>query len=323
MPPPDVQSSKWIEGLGPQQPLSQAARRVLDERLGTVLRLLPIAARGRIEPVRAVHQLRVSTRRAMAALEMFHDLLPVKRGRRIRKQLKAIRRAAGDARDLDVLLTRWTTQAGPTPDEPWRLLIDEATRRRRAAQKPLRAMRKQAKQAGLKPKMRWLISRTGWPRSAGNEPSFAEAGRQRVAPAIEALAAAEPLDVEDLAGWHAMRIEGKRLRYAMEIFAQGFDASFREELYPQVEELQEQLGRINDHVTARDLLESWRSAPLAPEARARIDELIEAEVRQLAEARASFHAWWTPAVRDVLFANLRDSVAEETKSDSSSTSCPG
>ena len=40
------------------------------------------------------------------ALHIFQALLPPRRARKMKKQLKRIRRAAGDARDLDVLAAR-------------------------------------------------------------------------------------------------------------------------------------------------------------------------------------------------------------------------
>ena len=49
-------------------------------------------------------------------------------------------------------------------------------------------------------------------------------------------------DLQDYAHLHQVRIAGKRLRYAMEVFADCFSLSFREELYPRIEEMQEILG---------------------------------------------------------------------------------
>src|SRR5205823_1439505 len=61
-------------------------------------------------------------------------------------------------------------------------------------------------------------------------------------------------DLSDYANLHRVRIEGKRLRYAMEVFADCFPAEFRDELYPQVEALQETLGKANDsHVAVGEL----------------------------------------------------------------------
>src|SRR5207244_2148550 len=59
-------------------------------------------------------------------------------------------------------------------------------------------------------------------------------------------------DLKDYAHLHQVRIQGKRLRYAMEVFADCFAADFKEELYPQIEEMQEILGSANDsHVGAQ------------------------------------------------------------------------
>ena len=46
-----------------------------------------------------VHRLRVSTRRAVAAIKLYRDWLPRKELRWMRKRLKKIRRAAGVARE--------------------------------------------------------------------------------------------------------------------------------------------------------------------------------------------------------------------------------
>ena len=89
-----------------------------------------------------------------------------------------------------------------------------------------------------------------------------------MAPAATAFFAAADGDLSDVKALHSFRIAGKRLRYAMELFAAAFPPAFREELYPLVEELQEKLGEINDHAAAAARLEEWQ-AELAPPAAAR------------------------------------------------------
>ena len=91
---------------------------------------------------------------------------------------------------------------------------------------------------------------------------------------------------------HSFRIAGKRLRYAMELFAAAFPPAFREELYPLVEELQEKLGEINDHASAAARLEQWQ-AELPPPAAASALRLRRAERRALSRCRQAFFAWWT------------------------------
>jgi CHAD domain-containing protein len=107
-----VPSSKWIDGICPDCSVEEAARRSLEARLGTVSHWLPRAAHLSDRDIEHVHRLRVSTRRAMAALKLYRDWLPAKHHRWMKKRLREIRRAAGDARDLDVLGARLADEHG-------------------------------------------------------------------------------------------------------------------------------------------------------------------------------------------------------------------
>src|ERR1700721_292702 len=95
---------KWIEGLSPEMEVTLAAREVLIARFQVVRHYLPMAIEKSIEDYEYVHQLRVSTRRAAAALRVFADCLPRKHLKATRESLRLIRRAAADARDWDVFL---------------------------------------------------------------------------------------------------------------------------------------------------------------------------------------------------------------------------
>ena len=95
---------KWIEGLTPEMGVAEAATAVLAARFEVVRHFLPLAAEKPYDDPEYVHQLRVGTRRAAAALRVFADCLPRKHLRTLRRRLREIRRAAGDARDWDVFL---------------------------------------------------------------------------------------------------------------------------------------------------------------------------------------------------------------------------
>src|SRR5215470_7965644 len=96
-------AGKWINGIAPDGSVVDAARVSLSARLTAVAHWLPLAAYHADQDIEHVHRLRVSTRRAVATLRLYRDWLPDKKRRSIKKRLKKIRRAAGDARDLDVL----------------------------------------------------------------------------------------------------------------------------------------------------------------------------------------------------------------------------
>src|SRR5271157_765011 len=107
--------SKWISDLGAATPVADAARRVVTLRLEGVRDSLGHALREPGRDPEFVHQLRVATRRASAALEVFAECLPAKVFRTARSLIRNIRRAAGKARDWDVFLARLLDDADKLP----------------------------------------------------------------------------------------------------------------------------------------------------------------------------------------------------------------
>ncbi len=105
-------------------------------------------------------------------------------------------------------------------------------------------------------------------------------------------------DLEDYAHLHQVRIAGKRLRYAMEVFADCFSLSFRESLYPRVEEMQEILGRANDsHVAEGRLSDLRRRMKLGwavewKRVQAGVEGLLRFHQRRLPQERKRFVRWW-------------------------------
>ena len=94
---------------------------------------LPLAAERSDENLEYVHLLRVWSRRSLAVLNLYKRVLPKKKWRCLRKKLQKIRDVAGDARDLDVLLSQIVDEG------TWESKTFEiGVRRRRAkAQRPI------------------------------------------------------------------------------------------------------------------------------------------------------------------------------------------
>src|SRR5207244_1516195 len=61
------------------------------------------------------------------------------------------------------------------------------------------------------------------------------------------------------AALHALRIAGKRLRYALEIFADCFPPAMKETVYPAVEHVQEMLGDVQDAIVGLERLAEIRA----------------------------------------------------------------
>ncbi len=128
-------NSKWILAASADDPVHDVAVRTIEARLAAVRHHLPLAAEKPDENVEHVHQLRVATRRSVAALDMYRKLFPKEPRKALCGELKAVRRAAGRARDYDVLLLRQT----PNSEDPLAKQFQDDIRRRRCeAQIPLR-----------------------------------------------------------------------------------------------------------------------------------------------------------------------------------------
>ncbi len=287
-----VRPSKWISCKKPERPVSEFARRACEQRLRTVWQYAPLAAKDWQEDIEYVHQLRIATRRARAALEIFGDLLSKSERRWMQRRLRELRRAAGEARDLDVLGQRLAKLAEQQSDSSTSDIAEQIAADRRAAQKPLVAAYKKAQRKGFKKRSRSLCKSVRW-RGALAEPTFAAAGRLLLSPLADEFFAAAEANLTDVEALHQMRICGKRVRYAMELLAGAFDDSFRCELYPTFAEVQEKLGTINDHATAIARFRDWCERVDYNGSRAELADLITLEEQQLQVECSKFREWWT------------------------------
>jgi CHAD domain-containing protein len=305
-------NSKWIDSQ-PGDSVQVVARRALSTRLGRLWHYLERSVHDSSEDAENVHQLRVFTRRTAVAMDTFEDWLPKRRGRWLRKQLKRLRKAAGDARDLDVLRIRWTKELESLPAGQSALLIEQVKRRRRKAQWPIEDAYHKLASKRFPRKARKLTKRLRYrgeqesPNNNGAPQNGVADNQQLQTLAVASLRqllvpyfAAASAELHDTEALHAFRIQSKAVRYAMEIFAGAFDDSFRQALYPVVADLQERLGRVNDHVTAQRFLATWRNESQAEAVQQALDAGIQLEQHALETAHQEFLTWWTPQRRDDL-----------------------
>src|SRR5256885_14719011 len=122
---------KWLTTAAADAPADQVARAALAERLLAVRHFLAQALRDSDE-TEGIHQLRVWTRRASAALKLFEPALPNSQRKRMKKLLRKLRRTAGNIRDCDIHLHRLQHEKATIPNRVIRELKHE---RRQARQK--------------------------------------------------------------------------------------------------------------------------------------------------------------------------------------------
>ena len=282
---------KWIPGLTSDTPPVEAARAVLDARLHVVRHYLPLAVEAPDADVEHVHQLRVGTRRAGAALAIFAACLSEKRGRALRKRVRKIRRAAGAARDWDVfqaMLALWSPKRPPTEQPGLDFLRGHAFAQRQAAQFGLRDVADSAPHdpddALIAPHLPRRLADLALPMLNGT---------------LSQLDGLMGQDLEDFEHLHQIRITGKQLRYAMEVFADCFAPSFRSDLYPAIEEMQEILGDANDSHVAVQRLTELRTALQSsrpddwPRFKVGVERLLQHHRRRLPQQRRKFAHWRT------------------------------
>jgi CHAD domain-containing protein len=290
---------KWISDLTAETPVADAARRALTVRLEVVRDYLPLALQQADEDTEHVHQLRVGTRRARAALDMFSLCLPPKTYKAAKRLLRGLRRAAGEARDWDVFLAgllAWEGRKGTRERPGLDFLIGQAVALRVAAQAHLEEAAADYP-FSFDRFLAETVAAVHRP-AAGGPRVLVDLARPLLSELLGELEEAAAGDLHDYAHLHRVRIVGKRVRYAMEIFAECFDPPFRERYYPAVEEMQEILGNANDsHVAAQRLgaLRERLQKTLAEEwkrYRPGIEKLLRHHQERVPHERGRFEEWW-------------------------------
>ncbi len=297
---------KWFWVEPPKAPVAAAAERILALRLEEVQRYLPLAARHDADDVEYVHQLRVSCRRAAAALRAFQPLVQ-RRGRKLKTWLKRLRRAAGPARDADVFVARLRHDLDPANRYAQELVEVVSQARIEAQHLLVKADAKAAKgdfQQAIDKCLKGLVK----PHAALAELSFAEFAQESIAAPAAALSAVD-VHAASVVELHQLRIAAKRLRYSIEIFHSTAAPALRLETYPQVEELQERLGAINDRAASQVRLQRWLAELPADGLAAFVAALIVGEHAAAARLRNEFLAWWTPERQSHLSEQLENAFA--------------
>ncbi|MBA4186428.1 MAG: hypothetical protein C0467_00270 [Planctomycetaceae bacterium] len=301
---------KWIGGLTPEMSVADAAKAVLSARFEVIRNELPLVVERPFHDPEHVHQLRVGTRRAGAALRVFKDCLPRKYLKAVKQHLRTIRQAAGDSRDWDVFRLGLSSakSLNTTAGKPARdFLTGYAIGERTAAQTRLAQA---ATTAGpLFTELSFELAQAAQePRSEEPPPNFGTLAAFQFGELLgifDEAVKANPTEPYDL---HQLRIIGKRARYALEIFATCFPPAFKDAVYPSIEKAQEVLGEIQDAAVGRDHLTALRDkVKLAvpdewPRFQKGFEGLISSMRAKIPAGRKAFQTWrkeWEKLISNV------------------------
>lgn len=266
-------AGRWLKGLGGADSASAAARLAAEARLGDVVRAARALSEARSDRrrARAVHFLRVATRRADAALRAFESEWERGSLRAARKALRKLRRAAGEVRDADVQAELIRDLARDLPRaarRAARVLLDRIEKERA---KRSRALNKVVGGRAL-PRLRRAVEAL---RPAGSDShSVQDLARRVIAERARESRELAAADLSRPASLHELRLSLKRLRYGIEVFAELLAPEFRTHVYPVLERMQSRLGRVNDLTV---LLERAREVRKAADLARHLEALLDRE----------------------------------------------
>jgi len=283
-------SNRWLVRDARRLPVGTVAAETLRNRLDAVWTELR-AACASPDQAEHVHQLRVATRRALAAFDAFHGVIPAKRRDWFKHRLRRLRRSAGEARDLDVLTDRLSCE--PATRAHGRLIAMLA-RQRLTSRQPIRAELERLGDEDWPTRVDRLITVVDGRRRHASFRAFA---RRRLRPLVASFFEQADRRLRDRDELHTLRIAGKKLRYALEIFATALPARARTRCAGALEQLQKTLGQFTDHAAAADRLQRWASSTDAGPNHDLLVALCDQERTKASAARKTFSKWWNPARR--------------------------
>jgi CHAD domain-containing protein len=241
--------AKEITGLDCDADALEWAAEVLRMRFEEVVSLRGDALNSK--DIEGVHAMRVATRRLRSALRDFSPLMRRRPLKKVKKDLKRIADALGQARDQDVAIVALEKLQAQAKDERVKegvgKLIEERRGVRERAQLDLMETLAASSIEDLQIRFEAAIDEGANRKKSARVVSFSEAGRDAVAASLRdfcdlSASLYEPFNIEDL---HELRIAAKRLRYAIELFTACWGASvapFAEE----IAEMQSFLGEVHD-----------------------------------------------------------------------------
>lgn len=278
---------------------AKAARQVLSARLkGVRDRMTRAFTPAADDPPEPLHKLRVEVRRAGAAVEAFADYLPRRAHRRAKQQLKAVRRAAGDARDWDVFAAAVADWAAGRPEAErpgLDALLGWAAAKRQAAQAALDELA-QDHPAAIEQLRAEVWDAVRRPRGTKGR-TLGELVRRLLAERTAELTAAVSADIAADADLHRVRIAAKQVRYTAEVLDDWLPPGVGDDLYPRLKQVQEALGRFNDAVTALVRLDEFAAhlrqthPSLWERCRPGVEALAAHHTADREQDRVAFRAW--------------------------------
>lgn len=249
------------------------------------------------EDIESVHKMRVAVRRMRSLLRLVGGYYKSKTIAESERGLRDIARALGAIRDLDVLildLQRFSASLPPESQQQAEALISRLDRRRAKRRKRLNTFFDSKRYRRSLRQLESFARKKGVRARRPRRPHEPHELRH-VLPVLlhQRLASVRAYDSllpsSDDRRLHALRVECKRLRYAIEFFAPVLGAS-AEHFLEQMKTMQDTLGRISDIAVFVSRLK--RLDQLSPAQAELVEAYIARRQSELAGLRATFYEQW-------------------------------
>ncbi len=287
--------SKATRDILLHDPMAEAGRKLLATQLARMKRHEAGSRTG--EDIESVHQMRVAIRRMRSLFLLIGAAYKPKTVDKYSRDLRRIARALGRIRDLDVLIDDLEAFRPSLPAGDQAALdqvIDRLDSRRSEHRERLNALFDSKFYARFLRQFARLCKKPG--RGAKPLPKLEEPHQLRhVLPILlhERLARVRAYDTvlpaADDAILHALRVEFKQLRYALEFF-QPLLGRTTNSFLREAKEMQEILGRINDIAVFSDYMSGLKK--LSPEQAAVVRGYLADRDQALAALRLRFDKQW-------------------------------
>ena len=275
-----------VEGVTADTPLAVAAPAVLLAKAEPLFALEKAARSG--TDADAVHDMRVASRRLREALRLFRPLYPSREMDAWYRKIRGVTRALGPVRDSDVFIedfSRLATDLGAGGSRAVAFMVGHRMGTRAAE---IETLRRELSRLDLE-RTRKSFRRLAKSVVPGPEAQrrLGEYAHAAVAERAGVVAAAQPaaLSEPDAAAQHLLRIDYKRLRYAVETFAPCYGSEF-EGLHATLVAFQDTLGTLHDiHVFremlgSREVLDQARRAGVSGNDLREVDALLGVRARE-------------------------------------------
>lgn len=254
-------------------------------------RLKRAAERGREDP-ELVHGLRVATRQASAAIQVFARILPTSGRKEILRKLRQIRKAAANARDLDVFIEQHQQSMKAN-----KKLLKRLMKKRQRAQRPIIAVFQKTRGKShfhrcCKKLIKSLQYSDRHLTCVDTEKQFTDWAQVRMRQIVKKFFDQSQVDANDPIRLHRFRIAAKKFRYGVDVLANAFPPGTFAEVDAKFKKLQDLLGEINDRVVAVGRLKGQRNGKGDVSSEDR--KLLSKERKKLQRARKRFSRFWRP-----------------------------